>query len=296
MPHPPLGADERETRMAVADKQDRRELFEKLARAGFAARAVTYGLIGGLALMAAFGSGGGTTGQSGALQALADNTLGQIVLFLVGIGLFGYGLWRLTAAGLDLENEGTDKEGIATRLAHAGSGLFHFGLSVYAFMILFGSAGGSSGGGDGAQSATATLMSAPLGIFLVGLLGVGFVAAAGAQVKKAVKEEYRQHMRVPEHRGWVNPTIKFGILARAVVFAIIGVFLVVAAVQADPSEARGVGGALSWLQQQAWGGILLGLIGLGLIAFAFYSALQARYRFIPDPEGEARSRLAGATS
>ena len=281
--------------MAVADRNDRRELFEKLARAGFAARAVTYGLIGGLALMAAFGSGGGTTGQSGALRALADNTLGQIVLFLVGIGLFGYGLWRLTAAGLDLENEGTDKEGIATRLAHAGSGLFHFGLAIYAFMILFGNAG-STGGGDGAQSATATLMSAPFGIVLVGALGVGFVAAAVAQAKKAVKEEYREHMRVPEHRGWVNPTIKFGILARAVVFAIIGVFLVVAAVQADPSEARGVGGALSWLQAQAWGGILLGLIGLGLLAFAFYSALQARYRFIPDPEGAARGRVAQAAS
>ena len=276
------------------NRQDRRELFEKLARAGFAARAVTYGLIGALALMAAFGSGGGTTGQSGALRALADNTLGQIVLFLVGIGLFGYGLWRLTAAGLDLENEGKDKEGIATRLAHAGSGLFHFGLSIYAFMILFGSAGGTGGGG--AQSATATLMSAPFGIFLVGLLGVGFLAAAAAQAKKAVKEEYREHMRVPEHRGWVNPTIKFGILARAVVFAIIGAFLLVASFQADPSEARGVGGALSWLQQQAWGGVLLGLIGLGLLAFAFYSALQARYRFIPDPESAARGRLARATS
>ena len=280
--------------MAVADHADRRELFEKLARAGFAARAVTYGLIGLLALLAAFGSGGGTTGQSGALRTLADNPVGMVVLFLVGIGLFGYGLWRLTAAGLDLENEGTDKKGIATRLAHAGSGLFHFGLAIYAFMILFGNAGGT--GGDGAQSATATLMSAPFGIFLVGLLGVGFVAAAAAQAKKALREEYREHMRVPEHRGWVNPTIKFGILARGVVFAIIGVFLIVAAFQADPSEARGVGGALSWLQAQAWGGILLGLIGLGLMAFAFYSALQARYRFIPDPEGAARSRVAQATS
>ena len=277
----------------TGDRSDRRELFQKLARLGFAARGVTYGLIGVLALMAAFGSGGGTTGQTGALQTLADGTFGKIVLFIVGIGLFGYGLWRLLSAVLDLENEGGDKSGLATRAAHVGSGLFHFALSIYAIGLVFGAAGGGSGG---AESWTAKLMSAPFGIFLVGLAGVIGIAAGAAQVKKAVKEEYKEHVRIPDGKGWIDPTIKAGILSRAVVFAIIGVFLIVAAVQADPNEAKGVGGALSWLQGQAWGGILLGLIGLGLMAFAFYSFLQSRYRVIPDPEGEARSKVAGATA
>ena len=270
----------------------KKDLYEKLARAGFAARGVTYGLIGLLAVLAAFGSGGGTTGQTGALRALADNTLGQIVLFVVGVGLFGYGLWRLTSAGLDLENEGSDKEGLATRAAHVGSGLFHFGLSIYAMMILFGGAGGGSGGG--AESATAKLMSMPLGVWLVGLAGLIGLAAAAAQVKKAVREEYKERTRIPA--GWVDAAVKAGILARAVVFAIIGGFLVYAAFTADPDKARGVGGALSWLQSQAWGGILLGLIGAGLMAFAFYSFLQARYRVIPDPGGDASAKLKQAVA
>ena len=275
------------------DKQDRREAYEKLAKLGFAARGVTYGLIGGLAVMAAFGSGGGTEGQTGALQTLADSTLGKIVLFVVGIGLFGYGVWRLVSAALDLENEGSDKEGWAKRAAHIGSGLFHFALAIYAIGLVFGAAGGGSGGAD---SWTAKLMGMPGGVILVGIAGLIGFAAAAAQVKKAVREEYKEHTRVPQDKRWVDPTIKAGILARAVVFAIIGAFLIVAAFQADPDEAKGVGGALSWLQGQAWGGILLGLIGLGLIAFAFYSFLQARYRVIPDPESEARSKVARASA
>jgi hypothetical protein len=272
-------------------RQDRREAYQKLARLGFAARGVTYGLIGVLAVIAAFGSGGGTTGQTGALQTLADSTLGKILLFVVGIGLFGYGLWRLISALLDLENEGKDKKGLAKRAAHVGSGLFHFALAVYAIGLVFGAAGGGSRGADGW---TATLMGAPFGIFLVGLAGVIGLAAAAAQAKKAIREEYKERLRPPPNKGWIDPTIKAGLLSRAVVFAIIGVFLIVAAIQADPSEARGVGGALDWLQGQAWGGVLLFLIGAGLMAFAFYSFLQARYRVVPDPEGSSRSKGAVA--
>lgn len=261
----------------------KRETYEKLARTGFAARGVTYGLIGVLAVLAAFTGGGGTTGQTGALRTLSDSTWGTILLILVGIGLFGYGLWRAVGAAMDLENQGTDKEGVAKRIAHFFAGLFYFGLAVYAFMLVFGAAGGSGGGG--ADGATAKLMSAPFGRVLVGIAGLIGLAAAAAQAKKALKEEYRERTRIPDHRGWVNKLVKFGILARAVIFAIIGVFLIIAAIQADPSEARGVGGALDFLRGAVWGQILLALIGLGLVAFALFSFIQARYRHIPDPDG-----------
>lgn len=267
-----------------ADRADRRELFEKLSRAGFAARGVTYGLIGGLALAAALGSGGGTTGQTGALERLAGAPWGQVVLVLTAIGLAGYGIWRGTAAALDLENEGSDKTGIAKRIAHAGSGLFHLGLSVFAISLVIGSGGG---GGGGAASWTASLMSAPFGRWLVAIAGLIGFAAAGAQVKKAVKEEYRSHTHIPEKNGLINPAIKAGLISRGAVFAVIGGFLIYAAATANPQNARGLGGALDWLQSQSYGGILLTLVALGLIAFAGYSFIQARYRRIPDPEGAA---------
>ncbi|MCQ8185324.1 DUF1206 domain-containing protein [Parvularcula maris] len=285
--------------MAIAQqaKNESKELYEKLARAGFAARGITYGIVGSLALMAAFGSGGGTTGQTGALETLTGSGWGKAVLAFLAIGLFGYGLWRLASAAFDLENEGSDGKAIAKRIAHAASGLTHFALALYAAALAFGATGGSSGGsGGGAESLTAKLMAQPFGVWLVGIAGIiGFIVA-GFQIKKALGEEYREHIRLPDAHGFSNKAVKFGIIARAVVFGIIGAFLLYAAFTTNPDNAKGVGGALSWLQQQPYGAILLGAISIGLLGFAFYSFLQARYRIIPDPEQGAKNSVRSVAS
>ena len=55
---------------------------------------------------------------------------------------------------------------------------------------------------------------------------------------------------------------------------------VLAAWRSDPSEAVGLGGSLRALRDQPYGPYLLGLVGLGLVAYAFYSFVAARYRQI----------------
>src|SRR3954447_27094124 len=69
--------------------------FEWFPRAGLVARGAIYGIIGVLALEMAFGAGGKTTNQSGALGELAKQPGGKILLVLMAIGLFGYAFWRL---------------------------------------------------------------------------------------------------------------------------------------------------------------------------------------------------------
>ena len=63
--------------------------FEALARAGFVARGVIYGVIGILAVKLAIGAGGKTTSQSGALKTIAQQPFGEVLLILVAIGLAG---------------------------------------------------------------------------------------------------------------------------------------------------------------------------------------------------------------
>ena len=79
------------------------------------------------------------------------------------------------------------------------------------------------------------------------------------------------------------PLGRAGYAARGVVFVVIGAFLVVAAYQSDPSEARGLGGALLALQGQPFGRALFGLVALGLAAFGAFGFLEARYRRISAP-------------
>jgi hypothetical protein len=70
----------------------------------------------------------------------------------------------------------------------------------------------------------------------------------------------------------------FGHLARMVVFALIGYFLVRAAIDYDPDEAIGLDGALAALRDASYGPFLLGVVAAGLIGFAAYSIADARYR------------------
>ena len=69
--------------------------FEGLSRAGFVARALIYAIIGVLAVKLAFGDGGKLTNQEGALQTIAQQPFGKVLLTLVAIALGGYSLWRL---------------------------------------------------------------------------------------------------------------------------------------------------------------------------------------------------------
>ena len=48
----------------------------------------------------------------------------------------------------------------------------------------------------------------------------------------------------------------------------------------DSKEARGLDGALLELSQEPYGGLLLGAVAVGLLCYALYCFVQARYRRI----------------
>src|SRR5204863_1057129 len=111
--------------------------FELLARAGFVARGVIYGVIGILAVKLAIGAGGKTANQSGALKTIAHQPFGKVLLTLVAIGLAGYALWRLLHTLLGHGPEGSDSG--FDRLAAFGSGVAYAGVCAIAVEILLGS-------------------------------------------------------------------------------------------------------------------------------------------------------------
>lgn len=254
---------------------------EWLARFGYAARGVVYGLIGILALKTAIGAGGATTDSQGAVQAIAQQS--RFLLILVAIGLFGYALWRFVQAVIDPEHKGTDPKGLAQRAAMVVSGIAYGTLAIAAARIASGSQSAADSGG-GTEGMTASLMAQPFGRWLVALAGIAVIASGLYQLKEGWQEKFRRRLNLDEMpaelQRRVVQTGKMGLLARGFVFLIIGLFLMVAAWQADPTEARGLGGALATLAQQPYGPWLLGLVALGLIAFGVYSLVESRYRRI----------------
>ena len=64
------------------------------------------------------------------------------------------------------------------------------------------------------------------------------------------------------------------------VFGIIGWFLLRAARQYDPGEARAFATALRTIQEQGYGEWLLGAVGVGLLCYGLFELAEARYRVI----------------
>src|SRR5215210_6588585 len=117
---------------------------ERLARVGYAAKALLYITIGILAAQAAFGPGGRTTDTQGDLRVVHDMTFGGIVLWVIGAGLLGYALWRVVEAIVDPDGRGSNAKGLAMRAGFAIRGLFHGALGVAAFRAALGRQGGAS--------------------------------------------------------------------------------------------------------------------------------------------------------
>ena len=64
------------------------------------------------------------------------------------------------------------------------------------------------------------------------------------------------------------------------VFGICGWYLVRAGFAHDATAAADTGEALGAIAHQPFGGVLLAVVAVGLIAYAAYEVVQARYRVI----------------
>ena len=254
--------------------------FEWLARSGFVARGLIYGIIGILAIEVALGVGGTTTNQQGALKTIAHQPFGKVLLILVAIGLAGYALWRLLHALLGHGPEDSDSG--FERVAALGSGIVYAGLCAIAVEILLGS--GSSGGSSSTSKTTAGIFGWPGGTWLVAiggavLIGIGLYQGYRGMSKDFLKDSKTEQMSA-KVRNWIEWIGSFGHLARMVVFGLVGVFLIKAAIDYNPNNAVGLDGALAKLAHASYGSFLLGVVAAGLIAFGVYSLSDARYRRI----------------
>ena len=253
--------------------------FEYLSRAGFVARGLVYGIIGILAVKLALGQGGKLTNQQGALHTVAHQPFGKVLLTLVAIGLGGYGLWRLVRAAIGHGPEGTDSG--FDRVAALASGIVYSAMCALAVEILLGASSASSGN---AKKQTAGVFGWPAGTWIVGLAGAVLIGVALYQGYRGISKKFlddsktaEMSLRVKEWIGWLGMV---GHLARMVVFALVGIFLIKAAVDYNPRAAVGLDGALAKILHRSYGPLALGIVAAGLVAFALYSLTDARYRKI----------------
>lgn len=255
-------------------------VVETGARWGFVARGVIYLLVGVLALHIAFGDGGKQADRGGALAELSEQPFGSVLLWALGIGLVGMALWRLSEALFGAAGPDGNKTG--KRLLSAGRCLFY---GFVAYSVLAFAAGDRSSGGTGdkqSQDVTAKALEMPGGQWIVGLAGAGMAAAGVWVAARAALRKYRKHLKLGvmsrRARRFVDVTGVGGGVARGVLFAAIGVFVVRAAVDYQPDRAKGFDDTLRSFAETPVGPWLLVPVAVGLVLFGVFSFAMARWR------------------
>jgi hypothetical protein len=249
----------------------------RIGRLGYVAKGLVYATIGLLAIQIPLGLGGQATDSNGALRSIAQQPLGEAMLLGLAVGLAAYALWRLAQAFLDRGGEGTGPAGLAKRAGHLGRAVVYGGTSFAAFALV---AGLGAPEGDERKD-TAMVLSWPLGRYLVAAVGIGFLGAGLLNGYRALTQDFRKRLREeqlgPNARRWAVAVGVLGHAARGAVFVLIGAFLVRAAIQFDAREAIGLDGALRTLAEQAYGEVLLTLTAAGILSYALYCLVRARY-------------------
>ncbi len=249
-----------------------------LIRSGFLAEGAVYLAVGLLALQIAVGFGGETDDTKGALQEIGRRPFGGTLLVILAVGLLNYSAWKFVEAFKNHENVGN-------RVLYGASGFLHIYLAYMAARIVLsglGVMGGGKSGDQSAQSWTSWLMSQWFGRWLVGAVGVVAFGISISQLLVAYRAKFREKLALHDMHAWEKIAMitlgRMGFCARAVLIALVGLFLVQAAVNSDPENAGGVAKALATLMEQPFGPWLLGATATGLIAHGLFTWAMMRYR------------------
>ncbi len=187
-----------------------RNALERLARYGYGARGTVYVLVGGLALLAAFG--GGRPGDShDALRTVLVGPFGAVLVGLIALGLLAFALWRAVEAVTDADRRGTSLKGLTTRGAHLVSALLYLGLAGTAASLCLGL---GFGGGDGVHDGTAWLLAKPMGRWLVALVGLAVAGTASATSPAPGRATRRPASPSTGRRGGAGPSRPAGSATR----------------------------------------------------------------------------------
>jgi len=252
----------------------------RFGRLGYIVEGLVYIIVGILATEAALGTGGRTTDIKGAFQTIGTAPFGMVALTIVAVGLFGYAAWRIVSSVTDAERIGNEPTAFAFRAADFLEGVAYgwFGFWVAQYLMR-----DHVSVGDDTPAMTHRVMEFPGGRWIVVAAGLLIVGYALYQFHSALRRRFLHRLDLSTARRarvWIERLGGFGVAARASVFAMIGMLVVRAGWEIDPSQAGGIEKSLDVFATQPAGGVLFAFIATGLIAYGILQIVTARFRLM----------------
>jgi hypothetical protein len=251
--------------------------LEHAARAGLVAYAAVYLLIGWLAIQLALGDRQGTPSSSGAMHELAQQPLGDVLIWLVSLGLFLLAAWKVLDGCVGHREEQDHGKRLRARLTSAGEAVVYTAIGLSGLQV----ATGTGSSGKDQKSWTASVMDATGGQLAVGLVGVAILGFGAYQIYQAWTEGFADKLDAEGRSGSTGTAYlalgKAGWSARGIAFMVVGGLVGYGAATHDASKSGGLDQALLTVLDQPFGPVLLCLLGAGLVCYGVFTLARARH-------------------
>ena len=243
--------------------------YRILIGVGLASYGLMHLVLAWIALQVAFGKKGDAS-NAGALRQVAQQPLGEVLLWVMAVGLLALTPWQVLEAIFGRPKSG--RFGLARRrVSSSGRAVVYLALGLLAIGVTLGA---GSGGGGGEETLTARLLAVPFGRVLVALVGAVVIGIGIAKIVKGVRQKFRDDLR---HAGPALSKLgTVGYCAKGVAFLIIGGLFGWAALTYDADKAGGMDAALSTIREQPFGTVLLAIMAGGIACFGLYCFGWAR--------------------
>jgi hypothetical protein len=244
----------------------------KVGRFGVAGLGVVYLLLAWISAQLAFGGSEQSADNTGALRELAGNGFGKVLLGVLVLAFAAYAVWQLYEAAAGFHHY-TGRKRTLKRAGAVAKALIGAALAVTSARLLAGS--GQESSSEQQKDLTARILEAPGGQAIVVVIGLAIVAFSGYLAYRGWTRSFLEKLDgAVSHRVELLGVV--GYVARAVVFGVLGILVVVAGLRAEAERARGLDAALKTLASQPYGTALLLAVAFGLAAFGVYELITAR--------------------
>ena len=259
----------------VGLRADNSEWTDRAVRVGMVAYGIVHLTIAWLAIQLAMGNNSGSTSRNGALQQLAQQPFGKVVVWVIAVGMVFLVLWKLLEAFIDSQLEDGAKAWLKPAV-NIGKAIVYGTLGVSAFHTATGSKSKNS-----TSSTTAKLMDQPFGRWLVGIVGLGIVGYGVYLAYCGYKEKFLKHLDAKGRSGERGKAYKMfgkvGYIAKGIALGVIGALFVFAAVDHKAKKSGGLDQALHKVLDWPLGPVLLFAIAVGIGCYGLFCFVRARH-------------------
>ena len=259
-------------------KAENSEWLDHAVRIGMVAYGVVHLMVAFVAVQLGIQGGGEKASQKGALQELAQQPFGKVLVWAIVVGMLLLVIWRvLDAIFGHQEKDGSDK--LKGRGASAFKAVLYAVLGVSALRVATESS--SSSGKSGSETMTAKVMDWPGGQVIVIAIGLAILGYGGYMIWRGWSEKFKEHLSAEGTSGDTGKAYilfgRIGYVAKGIAIALVGGLFLYAGFTHDPKKSGGLDQALHKVLEQPFGQVLLVLIGLGIACYGLFCFARARH-------------------